>query len=109
MWSGPGTCCCFDADPLTCYHSCQVAPTDYMKVLLKYVDVDNIPEYLGGRLCGFCFGSCAHYACFVHVMHMLALPAGKSKGSLIDDVGPWKEPELLALVEAGKHACSLNS
>lgn len=29
--------------------------------------------------------------------------AGKSKGSLIDDVGPWKDPSILALVEAGKH------
>ena len=26
----------------------QVAPSDYMKVLLRYVDVENIPEYLGG-------------------------------------------------------------
>lgn len=29
-------------------------------------------------------------------------PTGKSKGSLIDDVGPWKDPAMLALVEAGK-------
>lgn len=27
---------------------------------------------------------------------------GKSKGSLIDDVGPWKDPVILAQVEAGK-------
>lgn len=26
----------------------QVAPSDYMKLLLKYVDAENIPEYLGG-------------------------------------------------------------
>ena len=26
----------------------QLAPSDYMKVLLKYVDIENIPEYLGG-------------------------------------------------------------
>ncbi|KAL4418792.1 hypothetical protein ABPG77_005506 [Micractinium sp. CCAP 211/92] len=50
----------------------EVAPSDYMKLLLKYVDAENIPEYLGG----------------------------KSKGSLIDDVGPWKDPSILALVEA---------
>lgn len=50
----------------------EVAPSDYMKLLLKYVDADNIPDYLGG----------------------------KSKGSLIDDVGPWKDPETLAQVEA---------
>ncbi|KAL4423645.1 hypothetical protein ABPG75_000946 [Micractinium tetrahymenae] len=50
----------------------EVAPSDYMKLLLKYVDAENIPEYLGG----------------------------KSKGSLIDDVGPWKDPAILALVEA---------
>jgi hypothetical protein len=28
----------------------QVAPSDYMKVLLRYVDIENIPEYLGGAL-----------------------------------------------------------
>ncbi|KAI7842782.1 hypothetical protein COHA_003528 [Chlorella ohadii] len=50
----------------------EVAPSDYMKVLLRYVDAENIPEYLGG----------------------------KSKGSLIDDVGPWKDPQILAAVEA---------
>lgn len=50
----------------------EVAPSDYMKLLLRYIDVENIPEYLGG----------------------------KSKGSLIDDVGPWKDPVILAQVEA---------
>ncbi|PSC67121.1 Glutamyl-tRNA(Gln) amidotransferase subunit A [Micractinium conductrix] len=50
----------------------EVAPNDYMKVLLKHIDADSIPDYLGGN----------------------------SKGSLIDDVGPWKDPAILALVEA---------
>ncbi|EFN52314.1 hypothetical protein CHLNCDRAFT_26961, partial [Chlorella variabilis] len=56
----------------------EVAPSDYMKLLLRYIDVENIPEYLGGAW---------------------ALPL---KGSLIDDVGPWKDPVILAQVEAGK-------
>lgn len=30
--------------------------------------------------------------------------AGKSKGSLIDDVGPWKDPAIVAAVEAGARA-----
>eukprot|EP00887_Chlorella_sp_A99_P007107 scaffold2.g7107.t1 len=50
----------------------EVAPTDYMKVLQKWIDIDCIPEYLGGT----------------------------SKGSLIDDVGPWKDPATHAEVEA---------
>jgi hypothetical protein len=33
--------------------------------------------------------------------------AGKSKGSLIDDEGPWKDPTILALVEAGTHSKAL--
>lgn len=34
--------------------------------------------------------------------YLALLPAGNSKGSLIDDVGPWKDPAILAQVEAGK-------
>lgn len=50
----------------------EVAPSDYMKLLLRHIDIENIPDYLGG----------------------------KSKGSLIDDVGPWKDPTILAMIEA---------
>jgi len=42
-----------------------------MSALLKWIDMDNIPEYLGG----------------------------KSKGTLVDDLGPWKDPKLLAQLE----------
>lgn len=50
----------------------KVASSNYMPELLKYVDIENIPAYLGG----------------------------KSKGSLVDDVGPWQIPQLVAEVEA---------
>ena len=39
-----------------------------MDELLKYIDIENIPEYLGG----------------------------KSKNSLIDDAGPWNDPIVLS-------------
>lgn len=45
----------------------QVCPKDYLPALLKWIDIENIPEYLGGQ----------------------------SAGTLIDDVGPWKDPELI--------------
>lgn len=35
--------------------------------MLEWIDIKNIPEYLGGE----------------------------SKGTLVDDLGPWKNPELL--------------
>lgn len=38
-----------------------------MPSLLQWIDIENIPEYLGGQ----------------------------SHGTLIDDLGPWKNPELL--------------
>ncbi len=41
----------------------EVCPGDFLPVLKEWVDVENIPSYLGG----------------------------KSRGSLIDDLGPWRE------------------
>lgn len=41
----------------------EVCPADFLPVLKQWVDVENIPSYLGG----------------------------KSRGSLIDDVGPWRD------------------
>lgn len=58
-------------DPRT-QEKIEVCPSNYMSVLLKWVDEENIPEYMGG----------------------------KSKGSLLDDVGVWKDPKVLAEVEA---------
>lgn len=49
----------------------EVCPSNYMKVLSKWVDMENIPSYLGG----------------------------KSQGSLIDDVGPWSDPEMVAEID----------
>lgn len=34
----------------------------------------------------------------------MARVAGKSKGSLLDDVGPWKDPKLVAEIDAGAWA-----
>eukprot|EP00889_Picochlorum_renovo_P007378 jgi/Picre1/34408/NNA_001877.t1 len=56
----------------------EVCPSNYMSVLTKWVDVESIPSYLGG----------------------------KSTGSLIDDVGPWNDPELIHEIDdewEGKH------
>ncbi|KXZ52791.1 hypothetical protein GPECTOR_8g179 [Gonium pectorale] len=41
---------------------------NYMEGLLKHVDIESIPDFLGG----------------------------KSKGSLLDDVGPWSDKQLMA-------------
>ncbi|GAB4823183.1 hypothetical protein N2152v2_010229 [Parachlorella kessleri] len=50
----------------------EVCPSNYLPTLLRWADIENIPEYLGG----------------------------KSRGSLLDDVGPWKDPALTAEIEA---------
>lgn len=50
----------------------EVCPPDYMKVLSRWVDPENIPAYLGGN----------------------------SQGSLLDDVGPWNDPSLVAEIDA---------
>lgn len=46
----------------------EVCPQDYMKVLSKWVEPENIPSYLGG----------------------------KSQASLLDDVGPWNDAGIIA-------------
>mmetsp|Transcript_10482 Transcript_10482/g.18328 ORF Transcript_10482/g.18328 Transcript_10482/m.18328 type:complete len:524 (-) Transcript_10482:635-2206(-) len=46
----------------------EILGTNYLDGLLKWVDIDSIPVWLGG----------------------------KSHGSLIDDIGPWSDPEVLA-------------
>lgn len=40
--------CCGHACSILKFAALQVAPSDYMKLLLRYIDVENIPEYLGG-------------------------------------------------------------
>ena len=50
----------------------QVCPKDYLPALLKWIDEDNLPTYLGG----------------------------KSKATLLDDSGPWNDPALIAQIEA---------
>eukprot|EP00775_Hariotina_reticulata_P010356 gene10356-10514_t len=49
----------------------QICQTNYTKDLLEWVDAENLPEWLGG----------------------------KSKGTLLDDVGPWSDPEVLRKME----------
>lgn len=49
----------------------QICQSDYRKDLLEWIDADSLPEWLGGR----------------------------SKGTLLDDVGPWSDPEVLRRME----------
>lgn len=48
----------------------QICKTDYVPALLKWVDAESLPEYLGGT----------------------------SKATLLDDAGPWQDPKVLAQV-----------
>jgi hypothetical protein len=50
----------------------EVCPQDYMKVLTKWVEPENIPSYLGG----------------------------KSQASLLDDVGPWNDAGIIAELDS---------
>lgn len=50
----------------------EVCPKDYMPVLRNWIDEDSIPEYLGG----------------------------KSKGTLIDDIGPWRAEQAVKELES---------
>lgn len=49
----------------------QICGYDYGKDLLQWIEPDNLPEWLGGR----------------------------SKGTLLDDCGPWSDPEVLRRLE----------
>ena len=49
----------------------QVCPKDYLPSLLKYIDPENLPRYLGGT----------------------------SDATLIDDAGPWNDPQIRAEIE----------
>ncbi|KAG2453492.1 hypothetical protein HYH02_001712 [Chlamydomonas schloesseri] len=46
----------------------EILGPNYMEALLKHMEIENIPEFLGGQ----------------------------SRGTLLDDVGPWSDPELMA-------------
>ena len=48
----------------------QVCPSNYTKVLLQWIEPENLPEYLGGT----------------------------SKATLLDDAGPWQDPKIMAEV-----------
>ena len=50
----------------------QLLGSNYQSTLLKYVDEQNLPEYLGGS----------------------------SKATLLDDAGPWQDTELIAEIDA---------
>lgn len=49
----------------------QICQSDYKKDLLEWIDADNLPDWLGGR----------------------------SKGTLLDDVGPWSDADVLRRME----------
>lgn len=49
----------------------QICQSNYTKDLLEWIDPENLPEWLGG----------------------------KSQGTLIDDIGPWSDPEVLRKLE----------
>lgn len=49
----------------------QICQSDYKKDLLEWIEPDNLPEWLGGR----------------------------SKGTLLDDLGPWSDREVLHRME----------
>ena len=49
----------------------QICGYDYSKDLLQWIEPDNLPEWLGGR----------------------------SKGTLLDDCGPWSDPDVLRRLE----------
>lgn len=49
----------------------QICQSNYVKDLLEWIDAENLPEWLGG----------------------------KSQGTLIDDIGPWSDPEVLRKLE----------
>ena len=51
-----------------------MCPRDFRPTLLKYVDPECLPEYLGGT----------------------------SKHTLLDDAGPWHDPKIMAAVDADK-------
>ena len=48
-----------------------MCPKDYLPSLLKWVDPENLPRYLGGT----------------------------SDATLIDDAGPWNDPQIRAEIE----------
>ncbi|KAK9819593.1 hypothetical protein WJX72_000104 [[Myrmecia] bisecta] len=50
----------------------EVCPRDYLPALLHWVDADCLPEYLGGT----------------------------SKATLLDDKGPWNDPDTVAEIDA---------
>lgn len=52
----------------------QLVGTNYQATLLKYVDRENLPEYLGGT----------------------------SKATLLDDVGPWQDQAIVDEIEADR-------
>ncbi len=58
----------------------QVCPRDYVPALLKWIDAENLPTYLGG----------------------------KSKATLLDDSGPWNDPALVAQIETELKAVRAN-
>ena len=50
----------------------QLCGTNYLPSLLKWVDKENLPEYLGGT----------------------------STATLLDDAGPWQDPQILSEINA---------
>ena len=79
--------CCQSLKWASPYLSLQVCPKDFLPSLLRYIDPENIPRYLGGT----------------------------SDATLIDDAGPWNDPQIRAEIQedmasrdaGGSHAISV--
>jgi hypothetical protein len=71
LWPGCCTTASPHAVPFTT-RAVQICQTNYKDDLLKWVAPENLPEWLGGT----------------------------SKGTLLDDCGPWSDPEVLRRYEA---------
>ena len=56
----------------------QLLGTNYQPTLLKHVERENLPEYLGGG----------------------------SKATLLDDVGPWQDQAIIDQIDAGRESIS---
>lgn len=63
-----------------------VLGTKYQSKLLEIIDANELPEFLGGKC------TCAEHG-----------------GCMRSDKGPWKDPEILKMVQNGDHKCKRTS
>lgn len=89
----------------------QICGTNYTQDLLQWVDAENLPDWLGGkskarhtppqrrpsRRGRWQFGVAGCGQCWRRRQPFLTPPsrAPAPQGTLLDDVGPWSDPEVL--------------